>query len=139
MRLSRVASMVALAAALGGCAAAPQLGCSPSETASVHETLYFGAVKPKGEGIVTPEDWARFLKDTVTPRFPKGFTHWQTYGQWRGADGVIVLEPSYALNIDHPNDAGSDNAVRELMADYKSRFQQEAVFRARLPACTSLF
>ena len=137
MRLSRVASMIVLAVGLGGCAAVSQPACSSAETASVHETLYFGTVKPNG--VVTPQDWAAFLKDTVTPRFPRGFTHWQTSGQWRGADGVIVLEASYALNIDHPNDAGSDRAVREIMAAYKSRFQQEAIFRARLQACTSLF
>ena len=137
MRLSRVASMIALAAALAGCAAAPHYACSPSEQSAIHETLYFGAVKPSG--VVTPAEWAAFLKDTVTPRFPRGFTHWQTSGQWRGADGMIVLEPSYALNIDHPDDAVSDRAVREIMAVYKSRFQQEAIFRARLQACTSFF
>jgi len=139
MRLYRVASMVALAMALGGCAVAPRHACSSSEQAAVHETLYFGTVKPSGNGVVTPADWAAFLKDTVTPRFPKGFTHWQTSGQWRGADGAIVLEPSYALNIDHPDDPGSERAVVEIMATYKSRFQQEAIFRARLQACTSLY
>ena len=135
MRLSRAASMIALAAALGGCAAAPQNACSSSEQPAIHETLYFGAAKP--DGVVTPADWAAFLKDTVTPRFPRGFTQWQASGQWRGADGVIVLEPSYALNIDHPDDAGNERAVREIMAVYKARFRQEAIFRARLQACTS--
>ena len=128
--------MVVLAAGLGGCAAGPQLACSSAERASVHETLYFGAVKPKG-GVVTPDDWAAFLRDTVTPRFPKGFTHWQASGQWLGADGAITLEASYALNLDHPDDARAESAVLELIATYKSRFQQEAVFRARLHACTS--
>ncbi|MBL8529464.1 MAG: DUF3574 domain-containing protein [Burkholderiales bacterium] len=36
--------------------------------------LYFGTDKPSGR--VTPEDWAQFLSETVTPRFPAGLTAW---------------------------------------------------------------
>ena len=131
----RVATIVVLALALDGCASMYQHVCGPGEDVALQDTLYLGAAKPVG--VVTPEEWAEFLKDTVTPRFPQGFTVWQASGQWRGYDGVIVREPSYVLSKVHPNDAPSEKAVLEIIAAYKSRFQQEAVLRVKTNACIS--
>ncbi len=102
----------------------------------VYESLYFGTAKPTG--VVTPAEWAEFLKSTVTPRFPQGLTVWQASGQWRGSDGAIVSEASHVLNLVHANDAANENAVFEIVAAYKSLFQQEAVLRVKAHACTSL-
>ena len=101
----------------------------------VHDLLYFGAVKPTG--VVTPAEWAEFLKSAVTPRFPQGLTVWQASGQWRGSDGVVVSEASRVLNLVHPSDAANEKAVLEIIAVYKSQFQQEAVLRVKAHACTS--
>lgn len=108
---------------------------TPAEQFVVHDTLNFGTAKP--DGIVAPEEWQEFLQTTVTPRFPRGFATLASSGQWRGADGSTVQEASHVLILDHPNDTASEHAVREIISTYKSRFQQEAVFRVKTDACIS--
>ncbi len=133
--MRRLAFTVALALGLAGCATLHPHACSSGEQLFVHELLYFGAAKPGG--VVSPEEWAEFLSATVTPRFPQGLSVWQASGQWRGADGVVVREGSYVLNVLHADNATDEKSVREIVATYKSRFQQEAVLRVKLDACTS--
>ena len=125
----------ALIAALVGCASLPRSVCTVDEQPAVQEALYFGTAKPGG--VVTAEEWAEFLRDTVTPRFPQGLTAWQVSGQWRGADGSTVQEASHVLHLVHPNDARHERAVLDIVATYKSRFSQEAVLRVKTHACTS--
>ena len=98
--------------------------------------LYFGTQKPVGR--VTPEDWAQFLSETVTPRFPEGLTAWRASGQWRSASGSIVQESSYVLSLVHPDSPSAEKAIQEMLASYKSQFQQEAVLRVKSHACMSL-
>ena len=110
--------------------------CGGDGQLAVQELLYFGTEKSSGH--VTPEDWAQFLSEIVTPRFPDGLSVWQAYGQWRSASGEVIREPSYVLSLVHPDDAMSNKAVQEIIASYKTRFQQEAVLRVKSSACTSL-
>ena len=127
--------IVALALAIGGCSAQHQHTCGQGEQFVVHDTLSFGTVKPNG--VVTPDEWQEFVQNTVTPRFPRGLATYDSSGQWRGADGTTVREASHVLVLDHPHDATSETAVLEIIATYKSRFQQEAVFRVKHDACIS--
>jgi hypothetical protein len=101
----------------------------------VHEQLYFGT--GKADGTVTPGEWAGFLASVVTPRFPQGFTVWEASGQWRRADGTIERESSHVLDIVHPYDARTSEAVAEIAGSYKILFGQEAVLRSRSNSCTS--
>jgi hypothetical protein len=129
--------ITALSFALAGCASLDGAACAGGETATISETLYFGMAKPTG-GTVSSEEWAGFLRDVVTPRFPAGLTAWPASGQWRGADGEVVREDSHVLTLLHPQDAASENSVLAIVADYKTRFEQEAVLRVRSRVCTSL-
>ena len=79
----------------------------------------------------------RFLDDWVTPRFPDGLTVLQASGQWRGANGKIVEEPSRVLYLVHPGDEASERKVEEIASEYKRRFDQEAVLRTRGAVCVS--
>ena len=97
---------------------------------SISHRLYFGRGIPGG-GSVSEQDWARFLAEVVTPRFPAGLTVWGAEGQWRGETGAIVKESSFVLELIHGPDAAAERAVREIAADYKRRFRQEAVLRVR--------
>jgi hypothetical protein len=136
MRIGKLTCAVVLAISLSGCASLPrQLACSSAEQPLVQEALYFGKATPTG--VVTAEQWAGFLGSTVTPRFPEGLTVLEASGQWRGADGVIVREGSHVLNLLHADDAASEKAILEIVAAYKSQFQQEAVLRVRTRACAS--
>jgi hypothetical protein len=99
------------------------------------ETLYFGTDMPGG--TVGLQAWQAFLDEAVTPAFPQGFSVWQATGQWRSEAGSLVREPSYVLNIVHPDTLALDGAVAGLAAAYKTRFRQEAVLRVKSAACVS--
>jgi hypothetical protein len=120
---------------LGACTSVRQSSCAAGEQAMLHEALYFGTDRPGG--VVTSADWASFLEGTVTPRFPQGLTSWEASGQWRNDKGAVVREASHVLHIVHLPDERSDKAIVELVAAYKTRFQQEAVLRVKTAACVS--
>ena len=131
------AVVMALLLATGtACTTGASPGCAATERRLVQDLLYFGTAKPAG--VVTAAEWTDFLGDVVTPRFPQGLTVWQAAGQWRGADGAIVREPSFVLSLIHPADEASETAIRAIIAEYKARFRQEAVLRVRSQACVSL-
>jgi hypothetical protein len=112
------------------------LPCGDGGQLAVQELLYFGTETPSGR--ITPEIWAQFLNETVTPRFPEGLSVWQASGQWRSASGEVIREPSYVLSLLHSDGVDEDRAIQELLTAYKTRFQQEAVLRVRSSVCKSL-
>ncbi|MES2627126.1 MAG: DUF3574 domain-containing protein [Pseudomonadota bacterium] len=132
----RVASALVVMLLLNGCAASRTTACRPGEEFAVQDALYFGTGIPD-DGVVTPEDWSMFLTATVTPRFPQGLTVSQASGQWRGEDGSIVQETSYVLELVHPDDVMSEQAVAEIISAYKTQFRQEAVLRVKHESCIS--
>jgi hypothetical protein len=132
---ARRASALIGAVLCAGCAAMLQPACAPGEQQSVQEMLYFGTARP--HGTVSADEWAAFLRDTVTPRFPEGFTVWRAQGQWRTADGSITREDSFVLNVVHPRSDAAEQAIRAIVAGYKSRFAQESVLRVRANACVA--
>jgi hypothetical protein len=133
--MSRAAAVL-LALTLTACASQPAPRCSAGEKPSVSDLIYFGTEKPGG--TVSDDEWAAFLRDAVTPRFPDGLTTWRASGQWRSADGSLTREDSHVLNLVHAGDAGTEAAVRALIDEYKTRYGQEAVLRVRSAACVSL-
>ena len=132
--LESFACAIAVASLLTACAAPERAPCASGEPRA-SDTLYFGTARPGG--VVTREDWDRFLREVVTPRFPRGFTQWDAAGQWRSADGSIAREASHVLLVVHPADPQAEANLRAIAAEYKSRFHQEAVLRVRSEACVS--
>ena len=134
----RVLLGIFFAGVLPGCATAPAAApaalapAASQPVTAVLDRLCFGRVIPQG-GEVSEADWARFVADTITPRFPTGFTVFQAQGQWRGADGQITREPTSIVEIAHASDAASDRAIVEIALEYKRRFTQEAVLRIQQP------
>ena len=131
----RTVSLVALALALTACTSMAQRVCKVGEHVVTHDALYFGTATP--HSVVTSREWSEFLRGTVTPRFPQGFTSWEGSGQWRSAGGAILREASHIVSVVHPDDEGSERAVLEIIAAYKLRFRQEAVLRVKAHACAS--
>ena len=125
-----------LLVSLVGCGAMHASHCSGDGRTAMQELLYFGTDTPSGH--VTSEEWTQFLSETVTPHFPEGLSSWQASGQWRSASGQIIREPSYVLNLVHPDDPVPNKAVQEIIASYKTRFQQEAVLRVKTTVCKTL-
>lgn len=136
MSMRRTTALALLCATFTGCSTVrPQL-CLPGQQAAIQELIYFGAEKP--DGRVTSEDWGQFLSETVTPRFPLGFTTWQASGQWRSESGNIVREPSYVLSVVHPAGSPHEASIREIVDAYKVKHRQEAVLQVRSNACMAL-
>ena len=110
-------------------------GCEVGDTPRVRDVVYFGRNRPDG-GMVTDEEWQRFLDEVVTPRFPAGLTVLSASGQWRGEKGAVEREQAQVLTLLHSGDETSRRGVGEISAEYKRRFAQEAVLRERMTACT---
>jgi hypothetical protein len=90
--------------------------------------LYCGRSKPDG-GIVSDDEWEKFLVDVVTPRFPDGFTILKGTGQYREKSGRIISEPSNVLVFLYENRKESRPKIEEIRAAYVKQFSQESVLR----------
>lgn len=109
----------------------PTLGVAAYAPDRYYRTeLYFGLAKPDGSEV-TAEEWAKFLADEVTPRFPAGFTVIEALGQYQGDDKKIVKEKSRVLILLYEKKDRKRISVKidEIRAAYKKAFQQESVMR----------
>ncbi|HEY4649222.1 MAG TPA: DUF3574 domain-containing protein, partial [Gemmatimonadales bacterium] len=98
------------------------------------EVLYFGRNRAGG-GAVSDDEWSTFLDQVLTPRFPAGLTVVSAVGRWQGKSGVTEQEQSQVVTIFHPGTDADRRAVSEVTAEYKRRFQQEAILREEMPTC----
>lgn len=96
----------------------------------VRSELYFGLTKPD-KSTLTDSDWAQFVDEVITPRFPAGFTVLDAKGQWRTAAGGIAKENSKVFIVVYPRRERSTAGKKldEIRAEYKKRFEQESVLR----------
>jgi hypothetical protein len=94
------------------------------------DTLYFGTQKPDG-GVVSEAEWQQFLADEITTRFPSGLTTWEASGQLRDEHNVIERERTHIVQVVHPVSRDVEGRIDAIVALYKKRFAQEAVFRIR--------
>jgi hypothetical protein len=119
------------AAAQGGGA------CPAGMTATTSAEMYFGryiGMKPE----VSERAWRRFVDLEVAPRFPSGFSMHDVTGQYRGAGGQSLREPSKVLSIIlDPADAAAAARLKDIAEAYKQRFKQESVLTVLRPACAS--
>ena len=117
-----------LAALLAAAACAPAIQSSGLQPI-VTERLYFGRNVARSLGV-TDSAWGVFVADVVSARLPTGFTFWAAEGEWRGADGRPMREPSFVLEVVHPaRSAATEAAIVAIIAEYKRRFGQESVLR----------
>jgi len=116
---------ILLVVALSACAPAVQTaGLQPVVT----ERLYFGRNIASTLGV-TDSAWTVFVRDVVITRLA-GFTFWAAEGEWRAPDGRVIREPSFVVEIVHPDrSASADSAIVAIIAEYKRRFNQESVLR----------
>ena len=98
--------------------------CSPGTTPTLVAQLFMGRTQPTGE--VTDADWSSFAADTITPRFPAGFSVLDAQGQWRGTNGIIV-ECIKILLVSAPDTTATRAALIEISDAYKLRFHQDSV------------
>ena len=94
------------------------------------DTLYFGTNRPNG--VISEVEWRNFVDQVITPRFP-GFTEWDAQGHWKSE-----REFTHVVEIIHPDRSGNNAKIGEIIAEYKRRFQQEAVLLVRDRALATL-
>lgn len=129
-RIQRFAAVCLVAAGLAAAGAALPVRAQETagEIGAVQTTLYFGLKSADGRGV-SEQEWARFLAEVVTPRFPQGLTVFTAYGQGTnpGSDAVLA-EMTKVLIIVHPDDAANASSIAEIKAKYSQDFGQTGVF-----------
>lgn len=108
--------------------------CESGDTGLVRDVLYFGRNIPSG-GKVSDADWAKFVDEVITSRFPDGLTIVDAQGQWKGENGEIAREQSKIVTLLHDGEEIHIKQILEIIQLYKERFQQEAVLRERMRSC----
>ena len=97
--------------------------------------LFFGQTLPGG-GRVTDRQWLGFLRDSVTPAFPDGFTALDAYGQWLDpAAHRLVRERSKVIELALADTDAARAAVDQVIEAYKRRFRQQVVGEISSAAC----
>ena len=100
--------------------------------------LYFGRSDAFGTlDAVSDEEWAQFLADTVTPRFPDGLTVTDGFGQWRAESGEVLKEGTKILTLLVWPDNTAQQRIDEIAAEYEERFNQESVLVTSTQTCAS--
>jgi len=138
MPYRRLVEATVVAVSLGACAqaGAPAVCTAPLKPA-LEIDLYFGRDK-QGGGEVSEAEWAAFLTDTVTPRFPDGLSVLNVEGQTREPSGRIVRERTKLMVVVVFDAPAHQAKVREIIEAYNSRFGQHSVFRSEQPVCAGL-
>ena len=131
MRAGVLLALLAVAAC--GQPGAPP-ACTAPPKAAIEIDLYFGRDKPGG-GEVSEAEWAAFLAEVVTPRFPDGLSVLDVRGQARDPSGRIVPERTKLLVVVVFDAPAHQAEVREIVETYRQRFGQHAVFHAEHPVC----
>ncbi|KVX50817.1 DUF3574 domain-containing protein [Burkholderia stagnalis] len=137
-------SLVFAIALLSGCAATqlpatadPAPCVQAGGSRQLQADLLFGR-DIAGRGPVTDAERAAFLADVVTPRFPDGFTFWDTHGQWRDrTTGRITREDSFVIRIIAGDTRDTLERLTAIRRAYAERFRQESVGVTLAPVCAS--
>ncbi|MDP2331200.1 MAG: DUF3574 domain-containing protein [Reyranella sp.] len=109
--------------------------CAAPLRPALELNLYFGRDKPGG--VVSEAEWATFLAQEVTPRFPDGLSVINVAGQSRGAAGPIERERTKLLVIVVFDPPAHQPKVVAIIDAYNKRFAQNSVFRTEHAVCAS--
>jgi hypothetical protein len=129
---------LALTAFAANYASAQDAACPlPGQKPSLVVQLFFGQ-SIKNRGPVTRKEWDAFLLQTVTPRFPDGFTVYDSYGQWRDtATHKVTREKSKVIFIITEQTDQIRASIEEVSDAYRKRFRQQSVAVVTNPGCSA--
>ncbi|NOT39428.1 MAG: DUF3574 domain-containing protein [Alphaproteobacteria bacterium] len=115
-----------------GCAGVAAPACGLGQ-AMVETQLYFGMSKPSG-ALVSEREWQAFVAAEIAPKFPEGFSVLDGAGFWRDAKTQKTISEKSKVVV-RMHDDNADAAIGEIVAAYKTQFQQDAVMRVDRPVC----
>ena len=114
----------------------------PAPVAAVTEwiktEIYFGRDIPGGQEI-SRGAWEEFLDKVITPRFPKGLTVYDAYGQMQHEDGRIEKQSTWVVVLVHPGDPAIDRAVQEIIEAFRKQFNRPQVMLLSAPTTPQFF
>lgn len=117
---------------------------SPSATAcaaplkpALELNLYFGR-DIEGGGEVSETQWAAFVTDEVTPRFPDGLSVLNVAGQTRNSLNQTLRERTKLLVVVVFDAPAHRDKVQAIVDAYNKRFGQHGVFRTEQPVCAGI-
>jgi Protein of unknown function (DUF3574) len=123
---------------LAACTSPPQTAasaCAAPLKPAVQIDLYFGlATKDREIGEV---EWAAFLNEEVTPRFPDGLSVVNVAGQYRLPTGYISRERSKMLIVIVLDPPGHLPKIQAIVDAYKRRFNQLSVLHVERAICAA--
>jgi hypothetical protein len=97
--------------------------------------MFFGRSVPHRHPV-TAAEWNGFLKQTVTPLFPDGFTVYDAYGQWLSPQShAVSRDPTKVIVIATADTAEVRANVAEISGKYRQLFHQESVGVISLTEC----
>jgi len=123
--------------ALAACTQPTAPVCTAPLTPALEIDLYFGRDISGGKEVSEAE-WAAFLAETVTPRFPDGLSVLNVEGQHRGPAGRIDRERSKLLIVVVFDAPAHQTKVRDIVDAYVKRFGQRGVFQVEHPVCAGV-
>jgi hypothetical protein len=123
---------------LAACTPPPQAAasaCTAPLKPAVQIDLYFGlATKDRQIGDA---EWAAFLNQEVTPRFPDGLSVIDVAGQYRNPSGIIARERSKLLVVIVLDAPGHLPKVQAIVDAYKRQFNQLSVLHVERAICAA--
>jgi hypothetical protein len=118
--------------------------CAPSQVATstcpaplkpaVEVDLYFGGDAGNGR-TVSEAEWAAFMAEEVTPRFPDGLSVIDVAGQYREPSGRMVREKTKFVVVVIFDAPAHLPKVQAVVDAYKRRHNQNSVFRTEHAVC----
>jgi Protein of unknown function (DUF3574) len=113
-------------------AAAPV--CAAPLKSAVQVDIYFGRDADKGREVSEAE-WAAFLNEEVTPRFPDGLSVIDARGQYRAPDGHLLRERTKLMVVVVFDAPAHHPKVQAIIDSYSRRHGQHSVFRVEHAVC----
>ncbi|HKU63458.1 MAG TPA: DUF3574 domain-containing protein [Rhizomicrobium sp.] len=115
---------------------AARIACPlPSQKPALLVKLYFGQAIAVGREV-SAREWDRFLSETITPRFPDGFTVYDAHGQWRDSQTHRpIRERSKVVEVAAPDTAVVRSRIAEIARLYRAAFHQQSVGIATTASC----
>ncbi|OFW97099.1 MAG: hypothetical protein A3D94_06525 [Alphaproteobacteria bacterium RIFCSPHIGHO2_12_FULL_66_14] len=117
----------------------PQLAatCAAPLKSALELNLYFGR-DIEGGGEVSEGQWARFVADEVTPRFPDGLSVLNVAGQSRNSQNQTLRERTKLLIVVIFDAPAHQAKVQAIVEVYNRRFGQHGVFRTEHTVCAGV-
>ena len=100
--------------------------------------IYFAEDEPGGKHV-GPKAWRDFLSKVVTPRFPRGMTVVEAYGQMQHRSGRIEKQATRIIVLVHKPTPAAGRQISEIIEAYRDRFENAQVMRLRMPVLADFF